>query len=68
MTICFLKKKRTKGYNLDRRGGGNDLQRVGERETVIKIYSMKRTLFSIKEKWEEEYIVQSTLYSFSDTY
>lgn len=34
-----------------RRGGGYDLKRAGERETIITIYCMKRHLFSIIEKW-----------------
>lgn len=36
--------------DLDRRGAGEDLGRVGEGEIVIKLYSKKKNIFSIQEK------------------
>jgi hypothetical protein len=47
--ICFLRRDRT-GMDLDGRGGGKKLGGVEGKEARIRIYCMKKNLFSIKEK------------------
>ena len=49
MPVCFLTRDR-KGVDTDKRGDGEELGGVGGWETIIKIYWVKKDLFSIKEK------------------
>lgn len=49
MTACFLMRDQT-GVDMDARGDREELGGVGIRETVIRIYYMKKRVFSVKEK------------------
>lgn len=44
LDVCFIARDR-KGVNLNGRGGGENLKRVGGDETVIKTYCMKQIYF-----------------------
>jgi hypothetical protein len=48
MPACFLRRDR-KCVDKDERGGGEELDRVGEGETIIRMYYIKN-LFSVKSK------------------
>lgn len=49
MTACFLMRDQT-GVDMDARGDREELGGVGIRETVIRIYYMKKGYFQSKKK------------------
>lgn len=52
MSVCFLSRDRT-GVGLDGRGNGKGLGVLGEGETAVRIYCMKKTIFN-KRKTERK--------------
>lgn len=49
LNVCFLSKDR-KGVHLVGRRMGEELGGVRERETITRLYCVKKNLFSVKEK------------------
>lgn len=56
MPICFLGRDR-KGVELDRRGGGEELEEIEGGEAVVRIYHIKICIFNKRKKLEEPHAV-----------
>lgn len=51
----FFKKRGRKDVGLEGSRGIEDLERVGRRKTIIRMYYMKKKLFSVREKKKKDF-------------